>query len=1059
MNCTDGCKDNICDKDSSSCTNGCVDGYFQETDGSCSPCILTECRPKECYGNQCTRCNDGFYLDKTSESTRDYCKTCPSTCASCDGYEDCYQCNIGHYGYRCQFNCTDGCKDNICDKDFSSCTNGCVDGYFQETDGSCSPCIVTECRPTECHGNNCTRCNDGFYLDTTLEYTRHYCKTCPSTCASCDGYEECSQCNTGHYGYRCQLNCTDGCKDNICDKDSSSCTNGCVDGYYHETDGLCSPCILTECRPTECHGRCKAGFYLDKTSDSTRHWCKPCPPTCASCDGYEDCSQCNTGHYGYRCQLNCTDGCKDNICDKDSSSCTNGCVDGYFQETDGSCSPCILTECRPKECYGNQCTRCNDGFYLDKTSESTRDYCKTCPSTCASCDGYEDCYQCNIGHYGYRCQFNCTDGCKDNICDKDFSSCTNGCVDGYFQETDGSCSPCIVTECRPTECHGNNCTRCNDGFYLDTTLEYTRHYCKTCPSTCASCDGYEECSQCNTDHYGYRCQLNCTDGCKDNICDKDSSSCTNGCVDGYYHETDGLCSPCILTECRPTECHGRCKAGFYLDKTSDSTRHWCKPCPPTCASCDGYEDCSQCNTGHYGYRCQLNCTDGCKDNICDKDSSSCTNGCVDGYFQETDGSCSPCILTECRPKECYGNQCTRCNDGFYLDKTSECTRDYCKTCPSTCASCDGHEDCYQCNIGHYGYRCQFNCTDGCKDNICDKDFSSCTNGCVDGYFQETDGSCNPCIVTECRPTECHGNNCTRCNDGFYLDTTLEYTRHYCKTCPSTCASCDGYEDCSQCNSGHYGYRCQLNCTDGCKDNICDKDSSSCTNGCVDGYYHETDGSCSPCILTECRPTECHGNNCTRCKAGFYLDKTSDSTRHWCKPCPPTCAMCDGYEDCSQCNTGHYGYRCQLNCTDGCIDNICDKDSSSCTNGCVNGYNQETDGSYSPCILTEFLPTECHGNNCTRCKAGFYLDTNPDSTRQCCKPCPSTCASCDGYEDCSQCNTGHYGYRCQLNCTEGCKDDICDKDSGSCTNGCVDGYYHVRDILRYFIHFPISGYRT
>ena len=82
-----------------------------------------------------------------------------------------------------------------------------------------------------------------------------------------------------------------------------------------------------------------------------------------------------------------------------------------------------------------------------------------------------------------------------------------------------------------------------------------------------------------------------------------------------------------------------------------------------------------------------------------------------------------------------------------------------------------------------------------------------------------------CILVNCRPDTCDGNWCTRCKDGYYLDTTRVAVdgRHYCSICPASCSSCDGYDDCSGCNAGRYGNLCLFSCS-GCKDNICDKDS-------------------------------------------------------------------------------------------------------------------------------------------------------------------------------------------------------------------------------------------
>ena len=419
-------------------------------------------------------------------------------------------------------------------------------------------------------------------------------------------------------------------------------------------------CNLQFCQPNECDGydctRCKVGYYLDTTSDSTRHWCNPCPSTCASCDGYEDCSKCNTGHFGYRCKLNCADGCKDNICDKNSSSCMNGCSDGFYQETDGTCRQCpsrclqclssdLCSICKDTHRWGTACqyacnhcmncsktggclTDCEIGYYMSFNANKGGGQCRPCPLTCVSCSKSYQCQTCRTGLWGTVCQNTC-DHCSS--CNK--SGCLeSSCNVGYYRDHSSELGGYICNQCPET------CTLCSNYDECQScSAKYWGTSCQNlCPNTCAECTSNTNCSRCETGYWGSSCQFNCSI-CKNHHSCSKLQGCTDGCINGYYHE-----------------------------QRYESEYH-CKKCLDACSTCLDNVSCSSCRESHYGPSCHKQCSYNCLEapgRKCNETNGECFNGCKAGWFGlQCHAPCS---------ENCMGNMCDvlngsctlRCTDGF-----------------------------------------------------------------------------------------------------------------------------------------------------------------------------------------------------------------------------------------------------------------------------------------------------------------------------------------------------------------------------------------------------------
>src|SRR5690606_4755403 len=94
--------------------------------------------------------------------------------------------------------------------------------------------------------------------------------------------------------------------------------------------------------------------------------------------------------------------------------------------------------------------------------------------------------------------------------------------------------------------------------------------------------------------------------------------------------------------------------------------------------------------------------------------------------------------------------CTKCNKGYYYDKTNKCV-----TCGAGCETCDAKVDpikCTECQAGYY-----------MKENVCTE--------------------CDATDLPNCAACSADGKTCTTCKAGHSLIAGK------CTQCPSNSATC------------------------------------------------------------------------------------------------------------------------------------------------------------------------------------------------------------------------------------------------------------------------------
>ena len=186
-----------------------------------------------------------------------------------------------------------------------------------------------------------------------------------------------------------------------------------------------------------------------------------------------------------------------------------------------------------------------------------------------------------------------------------------------------------------------------------------------------------------------------------------------------------------------------------------------------------------------------------------------------------------------------------------------------------------------------------------------------------------------------------------------------------------------------------------------------------------------------CNIDHCEKPFCYRTSCIKCEDGYFLSGTH------CYQCNEHCTKCTSSTSCSECEIGRYGPQCEYTCSSLCTDCV----SSSLCTSCIAGRYGLTCQSNCPLGCKNILCNKDAGNCVDGCRRGFY------PVGENCNQCPVSCSACLDSSHCSSCKTGFFGSRCQWTCPQGCKNHVCDKDSGKCLTGCTEGYYYIEDCIR------------
>ena len=953
---------------------------------------------KECIST----CGPGFWV----ETATNYCKPCDTTCKTCSGGTNlqCSSCETGgSYKYLTYDNkCLSACPSYLYLSNFS-CLQTCPNGTFKFDDpGGFGKCVST--------------CSGSFWIDTP----NAYCRACDSSCLTCSGGTSlnCLSCDlvgsTAFFTYDGQ--CVNSCPLPMfiytiggVKKCLSSCPGGT---YYFQNANTSVQCIAS------CNTDNK--LYIDIANS----YCRPCYSNCLTCQNNANtgCLSCDLGstflfftedgqclgscpltQYTYtllgqkKCYFSCSMPTYNFVDAGGNKVCASNCdiANKYFVNTaTNTCSPCasscftcsaasstsclsceaagsfpLLTD--DKQCvsscpsnmylYGSKCLlACPGGtyFYTDQTSlqkcvttcdtgfylNVATSHCYQCFSTCLTCSGIavNNCVTCDsAGTYSWL---------------SDTFQCLTGCG-SLFTYTIGGAKKCYVNCPSPSYNYNNAgaliCTAtCTGAFYVDIP----NNYCRPCDQTCLTCDGTTATSCLSCDSSGTYQYLTDTGMCVTQCPPAmfilaAQKKCFTTCPPGSYNYSNPL---------GYKECIQACGTGFWID----AGNNYCRPCYSTCKTCGGtaYQDCLSCDQA--GATPYLTSTGECMV-VCPttmftlETTKSCYSNCPPGWYNSlTTGNSKICVNT--------------CGAGNFV----EAATNYCKQCYSTCLSCDGttYQDCVTCDVA------------GTTSFLTDT--GECVISCASTQFQYTIGGEKRCYAT-CPPPSYNYDNTlgykqciAACGPGFFIDST----NNYCKACATTCLTCSGTaaNNCLSCNiSGSTPYL-----TDG----------GQCLASCPATVYQYTLLGQMNCY-TICPLSSFNYDNplgfkqcIATCGAGHYVD----APNNYCRPCWNTCLTCNGItaSNCVSCSsTGTTPFL---------------TDAGQCVPSCSSTQYQYTLNSELRCYTICPSPSYNFDNTVNgqkqcleTCGAGNYID----SPNNYCRPCDSSCKTCEGItaSDCLSCN--------------------------------------------------------
>ena len=582
------------------------------------------------------------------------CQVGINNCSKCDVLTQlCLRCNKDIYSPDENGGCSPSNKCILgnnycqeCSEDEKTCKT-CEIGLFPDENGACS--FIDNCKIS--YKGKCLQCKKNYIL-VGFEYENTGYLICKSleledfqNCANIDSITGlCTACKGGYFLSNGDKKCT---KIENCDESSFGVCKSCSTGYYlDKKSNKCKVQIGTfsNCKESidgENCDSCNDDYYLTETGNclSINY--------CAKSEYYYKCDECIEGYYLTKDKLSCTfeKNCYNG--DKNNGIC-NLCIDNYYLD---------LTD---RKCKSNQ--EDNEFKYCRKVEN---DICKLC---------YPD--------YYLSKNFQCS---KTNNCEEAENGLCISCIDKYYLDLDNRCTQ--TEHCIHSTSY-YECEECEDDYYFNYTS-------KTCIKTKK---GFENCK--STDYggqYCHKCKNNFYINQTDHLCysnteknnlykcsrlDIDGQFCVS-CENGYYYgmkdhkcsliegceksENEKKCLECDEYHCLDAK-NGKCEDNSYIKSEENKIFFRCN------------------KTNEEGDKCEI-CLNGLnlsKDGLC-VEKEHCTKE-VDGVCQKCENNmrntyclnsvfgCVESLFLDCLECDDYldFNKCTKCMEGYELNKNYEC---------------------------------------------------------------------------------------------------------------------------------------------------------------------------------------------------------------------------------------------------------------------------------------------------------------------------------------------------------------------------------------------------
>lgn len=505
----------------------------------------------------------------------------------------------------------------------------------------CIPKIVIENCKTYEDRIICTKCEDGYYLDTENQVCLD---TAILNCLDVmDDDAGCNKCSSDYWIDNSVPSCKDRVKSlaNCIDKedDADECTScDSTVRYLHSgecVEGTQANCVLYYETSDSCH-TCSSGFYKNEDTDTNKYNCLVYTITGCGTEKHPYLDQC----------MNCSSIFWEHTVVNPDNAQYN-----YIE-----CKLYSVTNCEQKHNTLDSCQVCNQGYKLQEKESIPNHYV---------CEKVTPLPNCSL--------YSVTTG-----------SCI-GCADGYYLYTfTNECRlfPDGIANCRKYS-DRVTCIECVDLFFLNNNV--CEEITLAAPITdCYTYSSATECSECDPSKNLILVENECILVLADNCATlKDRSTCET-CIENHYlNIATGSCEDSNIVGCKDAvsgpvgSLCNVCKPGYLLNEAKTE----CNPPDTLIDNCFDYESqtkCSECQNGYY----LLHNKTGCQ-SLANTFGSECTKGvqtkeyicdiCEFGFEKNAEGVCVPYSDLGCAVIDIVTRKCLLCYPGESMDKSGDCT--------------------------------------------------------------------------------------------------------------------------------------------------------------------------------------------------------------------------------------------------------------------------------------------------------------------------------------------------------------------------------------------------
>lgn len=472
--------------------------------------------------------------------------SCALGCRKCNSSNECLFCDIIQ-GFVLQASACvkieiEHCFEMTADGKCKICEPGFFPAFLNEV------CLVVTKHIDNCkfYSNEsvCSVCEPGYNISNTK------CVLVPTEITNCTAYNSknrCSECDSGYIPTTDGLSCvSDPLKSNCaiygnlvcnrCRADHIMNYNNYFDFYYRITNTNLNGTFIDIMARRSKHKR-----YNDVLG--------PCQPielqNCEEIKSFNTCARCIAGYYvdsEYKCRPNpypvipnCKTYTANDVCDS--------CEDGYHLSTTTKCEANTVIE----NCEGystietvTTCLYCRDGYYLAGNTCIPREKSLSIPNCVIQANDQDRCNYCDLGYViGYGGLFcknevlNCNEYNPQTGTDELPVVCTK-CRDGFYLNTeDNTCIEGSIPNCSIYDKTSNICVKCETEYYQSENTCLKHEEISACYDY-AQFEAYT-CTLCANDHFLIRSSRVCRPTIGISYCEEYISfdQCEK-CQDRYY---------------------------------------------------------------------------------------------------------------------------------------------------------------------------------------------------------------------------------------------------------------------------------------------------------------------------------------------------------------------------------------------------------------------------------------------------------------------------------------------------------------------------------------------